>query len=409
MALGLVGLGSVASATSTPLLLSLSQGQAFAILGASCGGIQEQGYVTGFDPTTGYPVGAVTLSTTCSTGGRGSLPHTYTGSADVNWDFTGATISATSPATRANPGASFSATDANGNQIYNSGSSAFLLLAPGFVPAPRVTGISANLGPSAGGTSVVITGTGFTAATGVSFGGVPAASFTIASDISITAVAPVAPPGPVDVTVTSTGGTDATGSFDLFTFVAPPTITSLSPASGPLQGGNEVVITGTALAGVTSVSFGGNPTFPSAQSDTSLTVTVPAGDAVDTTNVSVTSIGGTAGAIYAYTAPDLCGSACVFTSPATAAATTGVPFSFTVSATGAVTPIFKRTGKLPKGLKFVNNGNGTATLSGVPVNSLTRLAAGTYSDKISAIFSYTPPGGVTVSKTITQVFTLTVS
>ena len=53
MMLGLVGLGSVASAAPAPLLLTLSQGQAFAILGASCGGIQEQGYVTGFDPTTG--------------------------------------------------------------------------------------------------------------------------------------------------------------------------------------------------------------------------------------------------------------------------------------------------------------------------------------------------------------------
>ena len=409
MMLGLVGLGSVASAAPAPLLLTLSQGQAFAILGASCGGIQEQGYVTGFDPTTGYPVGAVTLSTTCSTGGRGSHPHTYTGSADVDWDFTGATVSATSPATRATPPPPFSATDTNGNQIYNSGSSAFLLLAPGFVPAPRVTGISANTGPSAGGTSVVITGTGFTAVTGVSFGGVPATSFTVASATSITTVAPVAPSGTVDVTVTSAGGTDATGSFDLFTFVAAPTITSLSPASGPLQGGNEVVITGTDLAAVTSVSFGETPTFPSAQSDTSLTVTAPAGDAVDTTTVTVTSIGGTASSTYAYTAPDLCGSGCVFTSPATASATTGVPASFTVAATGGVIPSFKEKGKLPRGVTFVDNFDGTATLSGTPTNVGHKLAAGTYRDKISATFSFTPPGGVTVSKTITQVFTLTVS
>jgi hypothetical protein len=408
MTLGLVGLGSVAVAASAPVVLTLSQGQAFTILGASCGGIQESGYATGFDPTTGYPVGVVTLSTTCSTGGRGSLPHTYTGSADVNWDFTGATVSATSPAARPAPPSPFSAVDGNGNQVYNSGNSAFLLLAPGFVPTPRVTAISANTGPSTGGTPVVITGTGFTVATGVNFGGTPAASFVITGDTSITAVAPVAPPGPVDVTVTSAGGTDAIGTFDLFTFVARPTITSLSPASGPLQGGNQVIVTGTNLAGVTSVSFGGNPSFPSAQSDTSLTVTAPAGDAIDTTTVTVTSIGGTAGATYAYRAPDLCGGGCVFTSPSTATATTGVPFSFTVSAAGVVSPTFKRSGTLPKGLRFVNNGNGTASLSGIPVNSLTRLAAGSYRNKISATFSFTPSGGGTVSKTITQVFTLTV-
>jgi len=409
MTLSLVGLDSAASAASAPLLLTLSQGQAFAILGASCGGIQEHSYVTGFDPSTGYPLATVTLSTTCSTGGRGSQPHTYTGSADVNWDFTGATVSATSPGTRATPPLPFSATDANGNQIYNSGNSAFLLLAPGFVPAPRVTGISANEGPTSGGTAVVITGTGFAVATAVSFGGAPAASLTITSDSSITAVVPVAPPGTVDVTVRSAGGTDVTGNFDQFSFVVAPTITSLSPTSGPLQGGNEVVIFGTGLARVTSVTFGGNPTFPSAKSDTSLTVVAPAGDAVDTTSVTVASIGGSASATYADTAPELCGSGCIFTSPPTATAATGVPSSFTVSASGGVIPSLKLKGKLPSGVTFVDNFDGTATLSGTPTNIGHKHAADTYRDKISATFSFTPPGGVTVAKTITQVFMLSVS
>ena len=409
MTLSLVGLGGAASATSAPLLLSLGQSQAFAILGASCGGIQEHSYVTGFDPTTAYPVGAVLLSTTCSTGGRGSHPHTYSGSADVSWDFTGATVSATSPATRGTPSAPFSATDANGNQIYNSGNSAFLLLAPGFVPAPRVTGISVNEGPTSGGTSVIVTGTGFALATAVSFGGVPAAGFTITSGVSITAVAPVAPSGTVDVTVTSAGGTGATGSFDQFSFVAPPTITSLTPASGPLQGGNAVVVSGTGLARVTTVSFGGNPTLPSAQSDTSLTVIAPGGDAVDTTTLTVASIGGSASAAYAYTAPDLCGSGCIFSSPSAATAATGVPTSFTVSASGGVIPSFKEKGKLPNGVTFFDNYDGTATLSGTPTNFGLKHAAGTYRLKFKATYSFTPPDGVTVSKTIAQVFTLTVS
>jgi len=409
MTLSLVGVGSAASAASAPLLLTMSQGQAFAILGASCGGIQVHSHVTGFDPTSGYPVGAVNLSTTCSTGGRGSHPHTYSGSADVTWDFTTATVSATSPATRGTPPPPFSATDSYGNQIYDSGNSAFLVLAPGFVPAPRVTGISANEGPTSGGTSIVITGTGFTGANGVSFGGLGAAGFTITSGISITAVAPVAPSGAVDVTVTSAGGTSTTGSFDRFSFVAPPTIASLTPATGPLQGGNTVVISGTGLGRVTSVSFGGNPTFPSAQNDTSLTVTAPGGDAVDTTTVNVASIGGSASATYAYTAPDLCGSGCVFTTPAAATAATGVPFLFTVSATGGVIPTFKEKGKLPNGLTFFDNHDGTATLSGTPINNGLQRAAGTYRIKMKATFSFTAPDGGTVSKTIPQIFTLTVS
>ena len=47
---------------------------------------------------------------------------------------------------------------------------AYLVLAPGFVPAPRLTGISASSGPATGGTSMTITGTGFTGVTAVRFG-----------------------------------------------------------------------------------------------------------------------------------------------------------------------------------------------------------------------------------------------
>ena len=40
-----------------------------------------------------------------------------------------------------------------------------------FIPAPTVTGLAPTSGPASGGTSVVITGTGFTGATAVQFGG----------------------------------------------------------------------------------------------------------------------------------------------------------------------------------------------------------------------------------------------
>jgi len=404
MSTGLVGFGGVAGATSTPLALDLNQPQAFSILGHSCGGIQETVYANGFDPTSGFPAGVVDLKTSCGGSGRGGGYHTttYTASADVTWDWTATVVSSTVPAVGAAiPG--FSATDANGNQVYDSGSSAFLLLAPGFTPAPRVTAISVTQGPASGGTSVVITGTGFTAATAVGFGGVSASSFTVTGDTSITAVAPAAPAGPVDVTVTSAGGTDATGAFDVFTFVAAPTIAGLTPASGPLQGGNLVVITGTGLAAVTSVTFGGIPTYPSAQSDTSLTVTAPAGEAVDSTSVTVTSVGGSASTSYTYPAPDLCGTGCVFTSPATAVATTGVPFSLTVSASGGVTPTFVEKGTLPTGVSFVDNFDGTATLSGTPTVVGLKSPAGTYRVKIRATFAYG-----TATKSIKQFLVLTV-
>ena len=120
-------------------------------------------------PATGFPTGVVDLTTSCGGSGRGGGYHTttYTASADVVWDWTATVVSTAVPATGATvPG--FSATDANGNQVYDSGTGAFLLLlAPGFTPTPRVTAVSAAEGPAAGGTPVVITGTGFTGATQV--------------------------------------------------------------------------------------------------------------------------------------------------------------------------------------------------------------------------------------------------
>jgi hypothetical protein len=54
-----------------------------------------------------------------------------------------------------------------------------------------------------------------------------------------------------------------------------------------------------------------------------------------------------------------------FTSLSTANVVAGTPFSFTVTTTGVPVPIVSMVGrKLPKGLAFQNNGDGTATISG---------------------------------------------
>ena len=81
-----------------------------------------------------------------------------------------------------------------------------------------VTSVSPGAGPLAGGTSVTITGTNFSAATGVSFGSGPAESFIVASSSTITASSPDEPAGTVDVTVTTPIGTSATSAADQFTY-----------------------------------------------------------------------------------------------------------------------------------------------------------------------------------------------
>jgi hypothetical protein len=62
-----------------------TQAQAFAVLGVSCGGIKIDTYVTGFE--NGAVAGEVHLTTTCSSGGRGSRPRTYQAWSSITWDL----------------------------------------------------------------------------------------------------------------------------------------------------------------------------------------------------------------------------------------------------------------------------------------------------------------------------------
>jgi hypothetical protein len=83
---------------------------------------------------------------------------------------------------------------------------------------PTVTKLAPKKGPSAGGTSVTVTGTGFTGVATVKFGATSATSFKVDSTTSLTAVSPSAPDGAVDVTVITTAGTSPAGKKDIFKY-----------------------------------------------------------------------------------------------------------------------------------------------------------------------------------------------
>jgi hypothetical protein len=168
---------------------------------------------------------------------------------------------------------------------------------------PVVTSISPSSGPPAGGTVVTITGSGFTGATRVGFGGLAAASFTVVSGTQITAVSP-AQSGAHYVTVTTPGGTSATVAAAIYSYSAPaPAITSISPTSGPTTGGTTVTITGSGFTGATRVGFGGLAAASfTVVSGTQITAVSPAQSGAH--YVTVTTPGGTsatvAAAIYSY-------------------------------------------------------------------------------------------------------------
>jgi IPT/TIG domain/Viral BACON domain len=241
--------------------------------------------VSSISPTSGPVAGGTTVTITGSgfTGASkvlfGSATSTFTVNSDTRITAVSPAGSGTVHVTVTTPGGT-SATSNADRFTY--------LVAP---PVPIVTSISPTSGPVAGGTSVIIRGSGFTGASKVLFGTVPASSVTVNSDTQITAVSP-AGSGTVHVTVTTPGGTTTTSIADRFTYRVAPTLTSISPTSGPAAGGTSVIIQGSGFTGASKVLFGTvAASSVTVNSDTQITVVSPAGSG--TVHVTVTTPGGT--------------------------------------------------------------------------------------------------------------------
>ena len=165
------------------------------------------------------------------------------------------------------------------------------------VSGPVITSVTPNPGPLAGNWPVTISGTGFAAGATVKFGANSATAVTIVNATTITATVP-AGNGIVNVTVTnpdSQVGTLTNG----FTYVGPPTISSVSPAAGPVNAARSVTISGTNLVAGTTVRFGGVAATSVSPLGTTLTCVTPA-LAAGTVDVLVTAPGGSATKTAAY-------------------------------------------------------------------------------------------------------------
>jgi uncharacterized repeat protein (TIGR03803 family) len=135
-----------------------------------------------------------------------------------------------------------------------------------FDVTPQIKSFSPTSGPV--GTSVQINGVSLTQATNVTIGGVKA-TFTVNSDLLVTATVPAtATKG--QIVITTLGG-NATSSG---TFAVTPFIVSFTPPSGPV--GTSVTITGTTFNGATKVTFNGCSALYSLETDSQIAATVPA-------------------------------------------------------------------------------------------------------------------------------------
>lgn len=153
--------------------------------------------------------------------------------------------------------------------------------------SPTITSFTPTSGVT--GTTVIIAGTNLTGATAVGFGLTAASTFTVNSDIQITAVVGPGSPGCVSVTTPS-----GTGYKTGFTWPA-ATVASFTPNSGPI--GTTVTITGTNFLSASAVAFGGTAASSFVvNSATQITAVVGSGSngvvSVTTPNGTVSSVSG---------------------------------------------------------------------------------------------------------------------
>ncbi len=242
-------------------------------------------------PSAG-PVTGGTAITLTGTGFRAGTQVSVGGTpaAVVSIDPGGTSLVATTPP---------HAAGAVGVSVATVGGSATLVDGFTYVAAPTLTAVSPDAGPVTGGTSVTLTGTGLTGTTSVTFGGVAATDVVVVDASTVTAVAPGHVAGLVDVALATVGGSATLA--DAFTYVAAPTLTSVTPDAGPVTGGTTVTLTGTDLTGTTSVTFGGVAATDVVVVDASTVTAVAPGHVAGLVDVALTTVGGSATLADAFT------------------------------------------------------------------------------------------------------------
>jgi hypothetical protein len=180
---------------------------------------------------------------------------------------------------------------------------------------PTVVSIRPTTGPSAGGSTVTVTGLNFkhgiygSVVTSVQFGTARTTDFEVATDHVLTVTAPPAPSNAkaVDITVTTSAGTSTTSGADIFTYIptapgAPTGVRATAAGSSsasvswspPATDGGSA-ITGYAITALRNGNPTGIPTRVGLVTSAIITDLTP-GDVYSFTVTALTAIGSTASA-----------------------------------------------------------------------------------------------------------------
>ena len=257
-----------------------------------------------------------------------------------------------------------------------------------FIPAPAITSFSPASGGT--GTSVTITGTAFTGATEVSFGGVDATRFTVNSDSQITAIVGAGASGPVSVKTIGGTATSATN----FSFFPAPIINSFTPTSG--NTGTTVTISGANFTGTTEVDIDGESVPFTIDDDNTISATVTS--TVTTGQLTVMNPGGSTTSnefFFVYEVPIIIWFTPSQGGPGTVVAISGISFTGATAVTFGDTPaaLFTVYDDSTIYATVGNGGTGGITVTGpagtsAPVNTFTFVPA-------PAIAAFSPGSGVT--------------
>ena len=332
--------------------------------------------------TTGFPAPSLTET--------GALPS---GVSLVDNGNGTATLAGT-PA--AGTGGTFSITIKTHNGIGADASQSFVLTVD---QAPAITSAAtATFSVGALGTFTVTT-TGFPSAALSEVGALPTGvTFVDNHNGTATLSGTASASGTFPITITANNGItpNATQSFTLTVNTA-PAFTSANNTVFTVGSSGTFTISATGTPKPSFTQTGSLPsgvTFHDNGDGTATLAGTPAANSggVFTLTITATNSAGSTNQTFTLTVNQ----APAITSAASFTFTVGANSSFTVTTTGVPKPALSETGALPSGVTFVDNGNGTATLSGTPASG----TAGSFPITITANNGVTPNA--------TQSFTLTV-
>jgi hypothetical protein len=121
-------------------------------------------------------------------------------------------------------------------------------------PNPSIQHMTHRHGSATGGQRVTVRGTDLNGASKVYFGGVAGTALHRVSDRELQITTPKHGAGRVPVVIVTSHGNSAGHSY--YTYISPPTLTKVTPGSGPAAGGTVVTLTGADFTNVSYVLFG---------------------------------------------------------------------------------------------------------------------------------------------------------